>query len=37
VEICGLNSSVLGQEPAAGSCEHGNEPLRSVNVGEILD
>jgi hypothetical protein len=25
------------QEPAAGSCEHGNEPSGSIKDGEVLD
>jgi len=29
VRICGLDASGLGQEPVAGSCEHGNEPSGS--------
>jgi hypothetical protein len=27
----------LGQEPVAGSCEHGNEPLCSIKGREFLD
>jgi len=27
----------LGQEPVAGSCEHGNEPSGSIKPGEFLD
>jgi hypothetical protein len=36
VTRCGLDSSVLGQEPVAGSCEHGNEPSGSVRTGNFL-
>jgi len=34
---CGLDASGSGQEPEAGSCEHGNEPLGSMKGGEFLD
>jgi len=30
---CGLDASAPGQEPVAGSCEHGNEPSGSIKVG----
>jgi len=33
----GLDASGSGQEPVAGSCEHGNEPSGSTKVGEFLD
>jgi hypothetical protein len=29
VIMCGLDSSGSGQEPAAASCEHGNEPSKN--------
>jgi hypothetical protein len=34
---CGLDSSDLGQGPVVGSCEHGDEPLCSINCREFLD
>jgi hypothetical protein len=34
---CGLDWSGSGQEPVAGSCEHGNEPSGSEKGGEFLD
>jgi hypothetical protein len=34
---CGLDVSNLRQGPVAGSCEHGNEPLGSIEGGEFLD
>jgi hypothetical protein len=34
---CGLDSSGSGCGPVAGSCEHGNETLRSIKGGEFLD
>jgi hypothetical protein len=33
---CGLDVSGLGQGPLAGSCEHGNEPVSSIKVGDLL-
>jgi hypothetical protein len=33
----GLDSSVSGQEPVEGCCEHGNEPSGSVKCWEILE
>jgi hypothetical protein len=32
-----IDSSGSGQGPVAGSCEHGNEPSRSINCGEFVD
>jgi hypothetical protein len=34
---CGLDSSDSGYGPAAGSCEHGNEPSGSIKGREFLD
>jgi hypothetical protein len=34
---CGLDSSDLGWESVAGSCEHSNEPLGSINGWKVLD
>jgi len=34
---CGLASSGLRQTPVARACEHGNDPLYSINVGKVLD
>jgi hypothetical protein len=34
---CGLDASGSGQEPAVGSCEHGDEPSGSIKGGEFLD
>jgi hypothetical protein len=34
--IRGLDASGLGQEPIAGSCEHGNEPSGSIKAGNCL-
>jgi hypothetical protein len=28
--VCGLDSSGSGQEPAAASCEHGNEHSKNI-------
>jgi hypothetical protein len=37
VVTCGLFASDFGQEPVAGSCEHGNEPSVSIKGGILLD
>jgi len=37
VGYCGLDSSGSGQGPAAGSCQHGNEPSGSIKGKEFLD
>jgi hypothetical protein len=37
VERCGLDASDAGQGPAAGFCEHGNEPSGSIKGWEFLD
>jgi hypothetical protein len=34
---CGLDSSVPGEVPLTGFCEHGNEPSGSTKGGEFLD
>jgi len=34
---CGLDSCGSVQGPVVGSCEHGNEPLGSIEGGEFLD
>jgi hypothetical protein len=34
---CRLDSFGSRQEPVAGSCEHGNEPLGSITCVEFLD
>jgi hypothetical protein len=34
---CGLNTSSSRQGPAAGCCEHGNEPSGSMKGGKFLD
>jgi hypothetical protein len=34
---CELDSSGLGYEPVAGSCEYGYEPLGSIKGGEFDD
>jgi len=34
---CRLNAPDSGQEPLAGSCEHGNKPSGSIKDGECLD
>jgi hypothetical protein len=34
---CGLNSSGSGQEPVAGSCEHGNETSGTITGGEFFE
>jgi hypothetical protein len=33
---CGLHASGLGQGPAAGSCEHGNDSSDSKKWGNLL-
>jgi hypothetical protein len=33
---CGLDSSGSGWGPVAGFCEHGNEHLGYINVGNFL-
>jgi hypothetical protein len=37
VGSCGLESSALGQELLAGSCDCGNEPSGSTNSREFHD
>jgi hypothetical protein len=37
VENYGLDPSGSGQGSVAGSCEHGNGPSDSIQVGEFLD
>jgi hypothetical protein len=37
VRGCGLDSSGSGLGPLAGSCEHSNETLGSIEVGKFLD
>jgi hypothetical protein len=37
VGSCGLDTSVSGQGPMAGSCEHGNEHWGSITGGEFFD
>jgi hypothetical protein len=32
----GLDSSGSSQEPAMGSCEHGNEPLSAIKCMEFI-
>lgn len=34
---CGLDSTDTGQNPAAGSCELGNEPSWSIQGGGFLN
>jgi hypothetical protein len=34
---CELDSSGLGNDPAAGSCENGNEPSGSIKGGKFLE
>jgi hypothetical protein len=35
--MCELHSSVSGEGPVAGSCDHGNELPGSMNDGEFLE
>jgi hypothetical protein len=37
MESCGFDSSVSGQVPVEGSCEHGNEPSGSIRCWEALE
>jgi hypothetical protein len=37
VEMCGLDARGLGQGPAVGSCELGDETSVSITGGEFLD
>jgi hypothetical protein len=34
---CGLDSSVSGYGPVAGSCEYSNEPSNSIKGGKFLE
>jgi hypothetical protein len=37
VRMCELDASGSGQGPAAGCCEHGNEPMGSIKGSGFLD
>jgi hypothetical protein len=37
IEYYGLDQSGSGYRPVEGFCEHGNEPLGSINCWEILE
>jgi hypothetical protein len=37
VAICGLDACGSRQEPVAGYCEHGNEPLGSIKCDGFVD
>jgi hypothetical protein len=37
VGSCGLNAPGPVKGPAAGCCEHGNEPSGSIKAGELID
>jgi len=37
VQWCALDLNSSGQDPVAGSCEYGSEPLGSIKGGKFLD
>jgi hypothetical protein len=37
MELYGLDRSGSGWGPVEGSCEHGNEPMGSINYWEVLE